>query len=145
MKYVVLAYPYVFKSGHEREQEDVMKALEDFDEHWERAVFKPDRHPYYRLKLLMHYLKRHKVPFLYLRGLEAESEAKAREFAISALRDALPSVAEATEEYKVEVLPYVEEVVLDPPEEPGAPWGPLALAALAALVAVGWLAALAQR
>jgi len=141
MKYVALVYP-VFKPGTS-DLPDLMEALQEAEKKWDNE-FKEYRHPYRYLEILRNSLEKYRIPYLYLYGIEAENEEKVKEFGITALKDALPILEEGVLEYKVIILPYVEQIVLDPPEDDNKSGnaflrGLAVVSALVTAITVGWL------
>jgi hypothetical protein len=142
MKYVALVYP-LFKPGTP-DLQDLKEALDEAKEKWEKYTFKPDRHPYHMIKIWMESLKKHEIPFLYLKGIEAENEAKVKEFARDILEEGLPALKEGVQDYDAIILPYVEQIVLDPPEDNDKSGnafltGLAVVSALVTAITVGWL------
>lgn len=141
MKYVALVYP-LFKPGTP-DLQDLKKALDEAKEKWENYTFKQDRHPYHMIEIWMESLKKHGIPFLYLKGIEAENEAKVKEFARDILEEGLPALREGVQDFEAIILPYVHQIILDPPEDNknGNTFlrGLAVLSALVTAITVGWL------
>jgi ribosome biogenesis GTPase A len=142
MKYVALVYP-LFKPMTPYIQ-DFKKALEEAKEKWEKYTSKQDRHPYHMIKIWMESLKKHEIPFLYLEGIEAENEEKVKEFARDILEEGLPALKEGVQDYEAIILPYVHQIVLDPPEDDNKNGnaflrGLAVVSTLVTAITVGWL------
>ncbi|MEM0109644.1 MAG: hypothetical protein QXV17_02655 [Candidatus Micrarchaeaceae archaeon] len=140
MKYVALVYP-LFKPGTP-DLQDLKMALDEAKDAYARA-FKQDRHPYHMIEIWMESLKKHGIPFLYLKGIEAENEAKVKEFARDILEEGLPALREVVQDFEAIILPYVDQIILDPPEDNknGNTFlrGLAVLSALVTAITVGWL------
>jgi hypothetical protein len=144
MKYVALAYPR-YKEGMP-EREDVEKAEKEAKEKWENTS-KEYRHPYHMIEIYMESLKKYNIPFVYLKGIEAENERNLKDFAISILMETFPAMRQEAPffSYEAIILPYVEEIVLDPPEDNKNRSGNALLRGLAVVsalvtaITVGWL------
>ncbi|MCI4407971.1 MAG: hypothetical protein JHC26_02680 [Thermofilum sp.] len=147
MKYVALAYIRPKEGTPDREK--VEMAEKEAEEKWEKLTSKSDRHPYHELELLMESLKKHGIPFLYLKGIEAENKDEVKSLIYSTLRRAFPTELRVekgllTADIEEIILPYVEQIVLDPPEDNDKNGNALlrglaVLSTLVATVTVGWL------
>jgi hypothetical protein len=141
MKYVALVYP-LFKPGTPY-QLDLKKALDEAKEKWEDES-KEYRHPYRKLEILRDSLEKNQIPYLYLDGIEVENEEKVKEFGINALKEGVPMLQEVAEGFEVKILPYVEAIYIDPPEDDNKNGnaflrGLAVVSALVTAITVGWL------
>jgi hypothetical protein len=124
-KYNILVYP----------REKIREVHDSVDAEFEK-LRKEDKHPWMYQRLLQTELRKRRIPYVYLRGVDAADYDEARRVAEGTFRDVVGSGVETV----VYTTLCVDEVVIDPPGEGQSLSGVMVLVAglITAAIPVFW-------